>query len=166
MVGGIWVQALRLSQLHKKLGVSLSNSAAGMTNRQAEYQRRQDEWTHQANLATIELKQIDQQSTAAQIRLAIAEQELRNHDQQIGNAKETDQFLRNKFTNQDLFSWMAGQVSGLYFQSYQLAYDFAKRAEVSMQHRARPGGRRDLIHPLRLLGFAQERTSRRRPACL
>jgi hypothetical protein len=114
--------------------VSLSNNAAGMTNRLAEYQRRQDEWTHQANLATIELKQIDKQSTAAQIRLAIAEQELRNHDQQIGNARETDQFLRNKFTNQDLFSWMAGQVSGLYFQSYQLAYDFAKRAEVSMQH--------------------------------
>ena len=113
---------------------SIKSNAAAITNRWAEYERRQDEWTHQANLATIELKQIDQQLTAAQIRLAIAEQELRNHDQQIDNAKETDQFLRNKFTNQDLFSWMAGQVSGLYFQSYQLAYDLAKRAEMCMQH--------------------------------
>ena len=107
---------------------------ATIANRVAEYSRRQDEWDHQAHLATIELKQIDQQLTAAEIRLAVAERELRNHDQQIDNAREADQFLRGKFTNQDLFQWMVGQVSGLYFQSYQLAYDLAKRAELCMQH--------------------------------
>jgi len=107
---------------------------ATITGRIAEYGRRQDEWDFQANLATIELAQIDQQLAAAQIRLAIAEQELHNHDQQIDDAREVDQFLRGKFTNQDLFQWMTGQVSGLYFQSYQLAYDLAKRAELCMQH--------------------------------
>src|SRR5262249_17464478 len=85
---------------------------------------------HQTNLATKELKQIEQQLTAAQFRLAIAEQELRNHDQQTDNARDVDQFLRDKFTNQDLFQWMIGEVSGLYFQSYQLAYNLAKRAEL------------------------------------
>jgi hypothetical protein len=96
--------------------------------------RRQDDWDHQANLATIELKQIDQQLAAAQFRLAIAQQELSNHDQQIDNARATDEFLRGKFTNQDLYQWMVDQVSGAYFQSYQLAYDLAKRAEICMQH--------------------------------
>ena len=102
--------------------------------RQGEFDRRQDEWNYQANLATIELKQIDQQLAAANIRLAIAQQELRNHDLQIENARDTDQFLRSKFTNQDLFQWMIGQVSSVYFQSYQLAYDLAKRTEMCMQH--------------------------------
>lgn len=105
------------------------NISSMLATRKAEYDRRQDEWDHQANLAKIELKQIDQQLAAAQIRLAIAEQELRNHDRQIDNAREVDEFLRRKFTNQDLYQWMVGQVSGLYFQSYQLAYDLAKRAE-------------------------------------
>src|SRR4029077_3957999 len=59
---------------------------------------------------------------------------MRNHDQQIDNARDVDQFMRGKFTNQDLFQWMIGQVSSLYFQSYQLAYDLAKRAEMCMQH--------------------------------
>lgn len=95
----------------------------------AEYDRRNDEWEHQANLSKIELKQIDQQLVAAQIRLAVAEQELTNHNQQIDNAQEVDQFLRSKFTNLDLYQFMIGQLSGLYFQSYQLAYDIAKRAE-------------------------------------
>lgn len=105
-----------------------------LAGRLAEYSRRQDEWDHQANLATIELQQIDQQLTASQIRLDIATQELRNHDQQIDDARNVDQFLRSKFTNQDLFQWMVGQISGIYFQSYQLAYDLAKRAETCMQH--------------------------------
>ncbi|CAN5748130.1 hypothetical protein BH18ACI4_BH18ACI4_05180 [soil metagenome] len=87
-----------------------------------------------ANLAAIELKQIEQQLTATEIRRAVAEQELRNHDQQIDNARDVDRFLRDKFTNQDLYQHMVGQVSGLYFQSYQLAYDLSKRAERCMQH--------------------------------
>ena len=113
---------------------AISNVRSQLAARLGDYNRRQDDWNHQANLAAIELKQIDQQLAAAQIRLAIAQQELRNHDQQIDNARATDEFLRAKFTNQELYQWMIGQVSGLYFQSYQLAYDLAKRAEICMQH--------------------------------
>jgi Tc toxin complex TcA C-terminal TcB-binding domain/ABC toxin N-terminal region/Neuraminidase-like domain/Putative peptidoglycan binding domain len=115
-------------------GANILGVASQLAGRRAEYDRRQDEWDHQANLATIELKQIDKQLAAAEIRLAVAGQELRNHDQQVDNAREVDLFLRDKFTNQDLFQWMTGRVSGLYFQSYQLAYDLAKRAEFCMQH--------------------------------
>jgi hypothetical protein len=119
------------SILDLKAGILSVNSQ--LSGRMAEYDRRQEEWDHQVNLATIELEQIDKQLIAAQIRLAVAEQELRNHEQQIDNAREVDQFLRGKFTNQDLYQWMIGQVSGLYFQSYQLAYDLAKRAETCFQ---------------------------------
>jgi hypothetical protein len=112
----------------------LINMSSMTTNKLAEYSRRKDEWDFQANLATIELKQIDQQITAGQIRLAIAQQELQNHDQQTDDAREVDRQLHDKLTNQDLFHWMTGQVSALYFQSYELAYDLAKRAEMCMQH--------------------------------
>ncbi len=108
---------------------NLRSVRSQLAGRAGEFTRRKDEWDHQANLATVELKQIEQQLIAAQIRLAAAEQELRNHDRQIDNADEVDQFLRSKFTSQDLYQWMIGQTSGLYFQSYQLAYDMAKRAE-------------------------------------
>lgn len=116
------------------VSANIVNTWSQMMSRQAEYGRRKDEWDHQANLAAIELKQIEKQIVAAETRRAIAEQELRNHDQQIDNARETDEFLRSKFTGQDLFGWMVAEVSGLYFQSYQLAYDVAKRAELCMQH--------------------------------
>src|SRR5262249_52801091 len=93
---------------------------AQLAARLGEYHLRQDEMTFQADLAAREVKQIEQQVTAAQIRLAIAQRELANHDLQIDNARATDEFLRGKYTSQDLYQWMIGQVSGAYFQSYQL----------------------------------------------
>jgi hypothetical protein len=40
-----------------------------------------------------------------------------------------DEFLHNKYTQEELYGWMIGEISTLYFQCYQLAYDLAKKAE-------------------------------------
>jgi hypothetical protein len=40
-----------------------------------------------------------------------------------------DEFMRDKFTSQQLYSWMVGQISSVYFRTYQLAHDISKRAE-------------------------------------
>ncbi|HSH82281.1 MAG TPA: hypothetical protein VLA19_27450 [Herpetosiphonaceae bacterium] len=98
------------------------------------YQRRMDDWQHQADLAAKELEQTQKQITAAEVRKAITERELANHDLQVENAKQADEFLRTKFTNRELYDWMVAQVSGIYFQAYQLAYDVAKRAERCYRH--------------------------------
>ncbi len=93
------------------------------------YDRRFDDWKLQESLANLELNSIDKQITAAEIRAEIAENDLKNHDLQIENAKKTDAFMRTKYTNQQLYEWMIGQISSVYFRSYQLAHDFAKKAE-------------------------------------
>jgi peptidoglycan hydrolase-like protein with peptidoglycan-binding domain len=93
------------------------------------YERRQDDWDFQAKLAEVELAQIDKQLLAAEVRVAIAEKEFDNHRLQVEHARATDEYLRSKYTNQQLYGWMLQQVSTVYFQSYQLAFDMAKRAE-------------------------------------
>lgn len=93
------------------------------------YDRRFDDWKLQERLAKKELAQIDKQIVAAEIRRDIAETDLKNHDLQIENAKKTDEFMRSKFTNKELYEWTIGQISSVYFRAYQLAYDFAKKAE-------------------------------------
>jgi hypothetical protein len=114
---------------------SILNTIGSLSATLGGYQRRQDDWTHQADQATKELQQVNQQIAAAEMRVAIAEQELANHDRQTENAKEVDEYLRSrKFTSQELYGWMAGKLSGLYFQGYQLAYDVAKRAERTFRY--------------------------------
>ncbi|MBA2484287.1 MAG: hypothetical protein H0V39_07690, partial [Nitrosomonas sp.] len=100
-----------------------------MTATIGNYNRRAEEWDFQKRLAIKELPQIDKQITAANIRYQIAIQELTNHDKQKENLQKEDEYLHTKFTNEELYDWMINQLSTIYFQSYKLAYDIAKRAE-------------------------------------
>jgi len=97
------------------------------------HQRRYDDWAFQSNLAAKELEQVDKQIAAAEIRVAIAEQELTIHQKQMDNAQEVDDFMHGKFTNAQLYRWMSGQAAGMYFRAYQMAFDLAKRAEKSFR---------------------------------
>ena len=105
------------------------DKGAGIASTVASYTRRKDDWDFQLDLAVKELEQIDRQIAAAALRVSIAQQELDNHVTQIENAKATDAFMRSKYTNEELFQWQVGEISGTFFQSYKLAYDLAKRAE-------------------------------------
>jgi hypothetical protein len=95
----------------------------------AGHERRWNDWKLQESLANKELEQIDESIAAAELRINIAERELENHMRQIENSRATDEFMRSKYTNEELYRWQMGQISGVYFQSYKLAYDLAKRAE-------------------------------------
>jgi hypothetical protein len=97
------------------------------------YFRRQQEWTVQNNQAAGDIMWIDKQIRAAQVRLTIAQDDLKTHMQQTANAQKVQDYLTSKFTSQQLYTWMIGQVYDLYSQLYQLAYGTAKLAEVAYQ---------------------------------
>ncbi len=107
---------------------------AGLASTIGSFERRKDDWEFQGRLATIEIDQIQFQINAAEIRQALAEKELDNQETQIENAKTVDDYMRNKYTNQQLFSWMITQISTVYFQSYQLAFEMAKKAEKCFRY--------------------------------
>lgn len=83
----------------------------------------------QANSAGYEIKQIDKQILSQQIRIGIANLEITNQQKQIDNANEIEDFLINKYSNEELYSWMKGSLSTLYHQVYSIAFDLAKKAE-------------------------------------
>jgi Tc toxin complex TcA C-terminal TcB-binding domain len=97
------------------------------------YFRRQQEWTLQSNLAAGEIMQIDQQINAANLRVTVAQDDLAVTAAQAANAQAAQAYLQNKFTNQQLYTWMVGQVSSLYSQLYQLAYASSQQAEIAYQ---------------------------------
>ncbi|MCB0837878.1 MAG: hypothetical protein KDD99_14495, partial [Bacteroidetes bacterium] len=109
------------------------SKASGLVGTIGGYQQRKVEWDHQAALATIEVDQLEKQIAAQQIRISIQEKEEENQEILIENAKSEEEFLKSKFTNEQLYSWMSSQVSSIYFQAYQLAYDMAKKAEKSFR---------------------------------
>jgi Tc toxin complex TcA C-terminal TcB-binding domain len=100
----------------------------------ASYQRRIEDWVLQNNMAASELVQIGRQVISSLIREQIARKEYENHKKQIEHAQEIDTFLKEKFTNQDLYTWMQGEISKIYYECYKFAFDIAKKAEQTMKH--------------------------------
>jgi hypothetical protein len=113
---------------------SFLSAQAGQAATMATFIRREQEWAFQGNLAAREIVQLDKQITSAEIQFQIAQKELENHKQSIENAKAVEQFLKDKFTGQELYQWMKEQLFAVYKQSYNLAYDLAKKAEKAYKY--------------------------------
>jgi hypothetical protein len=64
----------------------------------------------QANLAAHELMQIGRQLLSSLIAEQAARREYVNVQTQIAQSQEIRQFLDEKFTNEELYSWMQGEV--------------------------------------------------------
>jgi hypothetical protein len=126
-----------LSALADGFGALASNAAfwGQRASLVAGWQRRHDEWVQQSKATAEDIRQIDKQIIALQIRQSIAKKELEHHGKQIEFASNVDDYMRHlKFTNQALYGWMESQLSTLYFGAYQMAVDLAKRAERALRH--------------------------------
>lgn len=97
--------------------------------KKAGFRRQLQDRILQANLAGYECMQIDKQIASQQIRIQIANQEISNQQHVIDHAAEAEAFIRDKFTNEALYKWMKGQLKATYKQAYDLAWDWAKKAE-------------------------------------
>lgn len=107
---------------------------SAQAGRIASYIRREEDWAFQANLAAKEIIQIDKQITSADIRIQIAEKDLYNHTQQIEKAEQVEYFLKNKFSKTELYQWLRDQLFAVYKQSYNMAYDMAKKTEKTYKY--------------------------------
>lgn len=116
-------------------------SSAERASRLAGYYRRAEDYVLQANLATAELEQYGRQILSSLIREQIAKHEYDQHLRQIENAEAVNAYMQEKFTTEQLYTWMHGQLSELHYECYKLAFDVAKRAEQTLKFEV---GRREL----------------------
>jgi hypothetical protein len=112
----------------------IAEIGAGLSNTIGAWVHRKDTWNQAAREAQIQIQQANVQLAGSQLALEIAQQSLDNHQKQIDYIQKQIDFLNDKFTNQDLYDWMLGQLADTYFQSYSLAYKLCKQAERCYQY--------------------------------
>ncbi|MFQ8433664.1 neuraminidase-like domain-containing protein [Amaricoccus sp. W119] len=99
----------------------------------AGHTRRRDEWAFQSNQALRELRQIDRQILANEIRISIAKKELENQQLLIDQTQSIDDFLHDKFSNVQLYDWMVQQLAAAHLTAYRLARELALRAQAAAE---------------------------------
>ena len=121
----------------------VSTFQATQAGKMGAYSRRELDWTFQSNNARSEINALIKQIRGAQIREAIAQKEYSNHQVQMANAQQIVDFLSGnpiggstpvKETTVGFYTWMKREVKGLYANTFQLAYEVAKKAERALQN--------------------------------
>jgi hypothetical protein len=121
-----------LSQAFKALS-ELASFQSSLAATLGGWERRNQDWELQKTLATGDTQQIGRQIKAAEIQVDIANQEIQVQRKQIKNNEAIDTFMNSKFTSRQLYQFMIGKLSAVYFQTYQLALGYAKAAQRAMQ---------------------------------
>ncbi len=117
-----------------EIGAGISTFIAERSLTMAGYDRRAAEWQLQADLADRDIAEIDAQLAANSIQAQIAAQELMIHEKSIAQNDEMEAFLKRKFTNKELYQWLSGRLSTVYFQTYSLALELALAAQRAYQY--------------------------------
>ena len=111
-------------------GLSIGGEIAGMI---AAHERLKQDWDLQIMTNQSDIIQIEAQIEGAKLQETIAKREIQILAKEIEHNRSVQTFLKDKFTNEQLYQWLAGKLSGLYYQTYQMAFDMAKSAEKSYQ---------------------------------
>src|SRR5207249_2089883 len=105
---------------------AVASTQAQITSTMASFERRKEEWGFQETLASKEQDIADDQKTLALDRYNITDQQRRIAGINADNASAGVTFLRNKFTNAELYQWMSGIVGSAYRYFLQEATTIAK----------------------------------------
>ncbi len=112
-------------------GIQSTRSSIASMN--AHFQRRSEEWTFQKDMAAKEKSISLQGEVIADDKVRIAEMEQDIAEMQAEFADATLEFLKEKFTNRELYKWMVKTLSKILYGFYNLAYTTARMAQATME---------------------------------
>ena len=132
-IGELFARGASIASNFQNTGAKIHDSEGNSASKTASYERRADDWMLNSNLAAHELMQIGRNLIGSLIAEQIAYHEYQNIQKQIKHSKEVDRFLHEKFSNEELYAWMQGEISRLYYKYYRFAFDTARKAEQTMK---------------------------------
>ncbi len=120
-------------QISFALAQTLSQSA-GLAATVAQYERRKEEWELQQRIAEYDVSNLEQQIAGAEARVGTAEQDLKTHQQSITYKQEEADFLKDKFTNKELYNWCVQRLSTFYYQAYNDVRNFSLSTQAAYNY--------------------------------
>ncbi|KAI0454544.1 hypothetical protein F5B21DRAFT_524574 [Xylaria acuta] len=107
----------------------IAGNEAAQAGRKAQMVRQLQERRFQANQAGRDIKSTDKQIAASKARIQITEADIKQQALSIKHTTESDQWLRSKYTNEELYAWMENSIRSTAYETYKLAAQFARQVE-------------------------------------
>ncbi|OUC11785.1 MAG: hypothetical protein B0A82_26755 [Alkalinema sp. CACIAM 70d] len=116
LVGGFTGLAsmLNMTSAQQQMDSQIDSLRAQYNSAQNSYEQLQDEWKFQVGQSELEIVVSDQVSMNSKLGLEIAQQELSISYLATEHARETVEFLAQKFGSKELYAWMRDILAGVF----------------------------------------------------
>lgn len=111
---------------------SVFSILSSINSQLASFARRQEEWEFQRDLAGIDINIANQQIKIADDNIRIVGQEREIASLNTNHAEDSLSFLKNKFTNAELYNWMGRVLEQAYNYMLNIATATARAAESQL----------------------------------
>ena len=131
---GLSAVALNYTSTGSALGAVAQglSTQASILSQMASYQRRSEEWQFQQQLAGFDIGLANQQIKVAEDNIRIVSQEREIAQLNTDHAQDSLDFLKNKFTNAELYRFMGNTLERSYSYMLNLATAIARTAESQL----------------------------------
>ncbi|MCP1489891.1 hypothetical protein J3D48_006301 [Pseudomonas fluorescens] len=130
--GSRWGAPAKAVAVGLKAGATLLNAIAERTDISEQYRRRREDWELQKDTADFDVKQLTAQIQSQNQQLAMAQKQQDLYAQELSNWKAQYAMQSTRFTGLELFNWMAGRLSSLYYQLYDSALALCLTAKSAL----------------------------------
>jgi len=97
------------------------------------YRRRRDDWEMQRENADNQVAQLDAQILSTQEQIKAVKKQLVLAETEQVNAQAVYELQSTRFTSQNLYDWLVGRLSALYYQMYDLALPICWMAKNALE---------------------------------
>jgi len=130
--GAQWGAALEASGRIMQITATAEEQSAGISEITANYQRRQEEWQLQRDMADNEIQQLDAQIEGLKEQITMAQKQISLAETEQAHAQAVYDMQTSRFTGQVLYNWLAGRLSALYYQLYDLTLPVCLQAKAAL----------------------------------
>ncbi|MFJ2715244.1 hypothetical protein ACIOZM_31050, partial [Pseudomonas sp. NPDC087346] len=119
--GSRWGGAARAVGYGLQATATILETSAQRLDISEQYRRRRDEWLMQKENADFEVKQLTAQIASQNQQLVMAQKQKALYAQELSNMQAQYTLQTTRFTGLELFNWITGRLSSLYYQLYDSA---------------------------------------------
>ena len=113
---------------------ALNASIGDALERSESFRRRLQEWENARDQAILESEQIIAQLAVHDAQTRVTALQVRQAQEAKKQAEAIYAFLNKRFTNSQLYQWLNGQFSTLYYQAYDATFSLCLAAQACWQY--------------------------------
>ncbi|MGT3355635.1 Tc toxin subunit A-related protein [Yersinia enterocolitica] len=132
--GSRWGAVVQASAWGLQIGASTLEQTAGVLDMKANFARRTEEWQLQKTQAEHDVAQLQEQLTGLDLQISMAEKQRNLAEMEQSHALAIYQMQTTRFSGKELYNWMVGRLSGLYYQLFDAAQPLCLMAKSALNY--------------------------------